>query len=151
MGDPRVGEVIDIVRGQHVNSGGKRPHPQPVGCVDHGRAIPIGAEEIAAGIMALIELASRELRRRLCCRTRKKVSREESPAAGIGRQLRLRTVGDGNQDTVLVDAEPRASRDRVRAGKNASVQDPRRVAAARVRFFSVRPGNDWSVRHHSEQ
>src|SRR5260370_37048810 len=53
-----VAGVVHIVGGQDMQARRQRSDPQPVAAMDDGRTVLVGADDVAAGILATIELLS---------------------------------------------------------------------------------------------
>src|SRR5262249_40467638 len=97
MAQARVTGVIHVMGRDDMQPRRQRPDPQPIAAMDDRGTLLIGADDVAAGIAASVELARGMVDSRRGGRTAKQLPRQQSTAPGLGWRRRFWPVGDGDQ------------------------------------------------------
>lgn len=154
-GDAGVVGIFQVTIGDNVEAGSEVPDSKVVSRFDGPGGIAIDEDEVAARVLGLTGVAG-VVRSQgsdgLVAggsggRGGEQVAAEETSRARVLREVRLPAIGDGDQNSVSVHAEPRPAGSRVQAANPVGLTGVARDsmgggAGASVRFFPVGQDKD---------
>ncbi len=152
MGEAGIVLIVDVAIGQRVQPRRQRPNAQPVTGLDNNRGTGIGAKEIAAGIETALQLRGSVLGGVPGTLEGQEIAGQQTTTARPLGDVGDGAVGDSDEQTMLVDTQPGASRYGIGAGYGAGLpacrlgqQYARGQAAAGVEFLAVGANNERRV------
>jgi hypothetical protein len=149
--DPAIAGVVDIAVGQNVKARRQGPHTQPVAGMNDCGSQLIDDQKIASVVPMITEFTLSQFHGVGGGGAVEQIAKQQTATAWFDWRLVARPIGDGDENAVLVNAQPGAAADRIATADHANftIKQLWRFAPTSVKLLAVGTDDDGSFLYNA--